>query len=359
MSKKFMHYAFCLSVIQLLLTVVGVCRPFFQKPFFMGPMLPVMAFRIEVYTLRAVSDFGSDSNDFCKAVDAKMRQAGRHDHWCSSASGSEDLQHVMQRWCAPGIHEVMPDACEGLSAAYMLGLCIVLFVVTNLLLQGVACFMTYHYVTEVPKKKYREVSFTLLAIGSVPLSLTLLLYGGLVLLRLEYAQPRGLMSLAFTPSRGTGISDGYVLLWFSQVIQWAVLILYANGATVAEDMFEEAKAQQQLEAEMAATAAFADNMFGRRGGSLSAREPVFVGTVPASHGFAGGGPHPGMGGPQDFGGMATPMTQFSPGQPTSAAPWGGCGGGVPLQAGPAVSPLGFGGAPNQQPMRQQQMRPAW
>lgn len=403
MARKALYYAIGLTVIQLILTLVASCRPFFSKPFF---SVFFKVFDLVVYTLQGTTAFGSGSNDFCSAVDAFTKAANKGDHFCSKAEGSGSLQDVMQRWCAPGINEIMPDTCAGLSWAYILGLILIIFVVTNLVLQGVALWMTWNYVTDVPKRKYRKVSMNLNLIGAIPISVVLLLYGGLVIVRLESMTPRGLVGVVLTPSRGLGVSDGYILMWLGQIIQWAVVSLYQNGKSGAEDQYQDAKMHQELEAEMAAAHDLAMYGGGIPGavGQLppNSGPPGFqgiVGTVPSSGmgvpgAFGGAVPSSGLCAPGSFGHVPSFSPQQQPGsfpmagmpmsQPAqlSAPPasWGGGFGGggggfggggggghwpsapAPLPSASAPASLGFGGGAQplmhsaQQP---QTLRPAW
>eukprot|EP00929_Paragymnodinium_shiwhaense_P007989 TRINITY_DN111909_c0_g1_i1.p1 TRINITY_DN111909_c0_g1~~TRINITY_DN111909_c0_g1_i1.p1 ORF type:complete len:363 (-),score=54.63 TRINITY_DN111909_c0_g1_i1:363-1451(-) len=329
MGKKTLLFSNVICGITIVVQMVALVFPMHRVSFFMGfgPWKFARAFTLKTWALSAKLDF--NKNDFCSTA----RSIFGEDAICKDDSAeSTDLLDVKERFCAGGISTIMPEACVGLDWAYILGLALTVTCVLNMFLLGVSIFLTYHYVHVSPKKKYREVALILSIVGVVLITVQLMMYGTLVLLKLSTVQVRGGLSVTIEPSKTTGTDKGYVFAWVSVILQIIVCILIFFGKTPEERHLKEAREQMKFEAEMAAC----QNVAGLAGfgtelppGQAFAQSPDmysqgFVGSVGGQPmlGQMGGGQ---MGGGQMGGGQMGSQwggqPQFQP--PQSGGGWGG------------------------------------
>merc|ERR1740117_2506589 len=127
-----------------------------------------------------------------------------------------------------------------------------IFAVLNMVLQGVATYMLYHYMYNSPKRQYREVSLILVIIGVFLVSMCLAAYLPMVGLQLQSIRVNvpG-VSLILNNSQANGISIGYWLMWVSVLLQIVQLVLFKYSKISEERRLVELKMQEQFEAELA------------------------------------------------------------------------------------------------------------
>ena len=75
-----------------------------------------------------------------------------------SASEHVALQDSASTWCSGGMQMTIRGACEGFKNAYIMGIMLLLFIIANLIMQGVGLFLIKEYMKK-PKKQYRETAF--------------------------------------------------------------------------------------------------------------------------------------------------------------------------------------------------------
>merc|ERR1740130_2269282 len=121
----------------------------------------------------------------------------------------------------------------------------------NLILQGVAVWLLYHYMYNSPKKQFREVSLILVTVGTCLVALVLGIYLPMVTLTLNSIKASLGTDWFLDVSDGTGVSVGYWLMWLSVIIQVVQIILYKHSKITDERRLVELKMQEQFEAELA------------------------------------------------------------------------------------------------------------
>jgi len=193
----------------------------------------ILVLRLETTLLTVEIDRGN--NDFCRVME--LAQPG----FCNSIDGRMELQDIAQRFCAPVIAEVYPQACEGFTRAYYGGLILVFFMAVNVILQGVACGLVYQYTWHSCRPQYRKWGTAFFCISTFIYAGALMAYGFVVIFQLDDLAPRAhyWASVLFRPNRGTGASPGYLLQWVGIIIQGIVIVLLPQVRSYDETLAEE------------------------------------------------------------------------------------------------------------------------
>lgn len=245
MGRKTIQFAMGSTLLSAFVTLMAMCLPFNTVSFYSAAGFSYLG-SLKVRLLGANFDF--TASDFCSL-------GGRSIPWtrdfCEDARGTHDLQEMSRRFCAPGISRVIRNSCPAFSSAFMMGLSTFLVMIVNFVLQGIAAWLVYHYMTNSPKKKYREVSFILIVIGTALIAITVGLWFGLVTVPIDSMNIHTIAILVLDVSKGWSTSYGYVLLCLSLVIQIIQIVLYKFGKISDEARLMEAKMQQEFEAELA------------------------------------------------------------------------------------------------------------
>jgi len=303
MGRQAVHFAMGLSGLSSFLMMFGLFMRYHKLSFY--SMKVFKALDLEIYLLTGKVEFAE--GDACKFI---RNVAPESVSQCEDLAGNHDLMDLSHRFCAPAIDSLFKQACSGVSMAYALGLATVIFTIVNMVMQGIATFMLYHYLYKKAQKKYREVSLILACIGTCIVALCLMVYMPAVSMQLDnitvtFGQ---FGSTIIDVAKGTGISHGYMIMWLAVLVQIVQIILYKYGRISDENRMVEQKMQEQFEAELA---------YGTGGG--------------------GYGGQPGPGG-DPYGGSYDP--QFAPQSGMGAS--GGYGGGYPPNQGAGYPPQSGG-----------------
>ena len=165
-----------------------------------------------------------------------------------SASAHVALQDSASTWCSGGMSMsvMVRGACEGFKNAYIMGIVLLLFIIANLIMQGVGLFLIKEYMKK-PKKQYREIAFFLDLIGGILMLVVVILYMPIATLPLDsMVVAGGAVSLVVSMSDSVGVSWGYILLYFFIIIQAVSVVLLANGSNTAEAREAELKEQKKF-----------------------------------------------------------------------------------------------------------------
>lgn len=219
-----------LAVLQMVVSAVGLCLPMHSVSFF--TMMVGRVFRMQTSVLHVKVQ--EKSNDVFNAMNKLNNKA-----WKSPLEGQRSIQEVAHRFCAQGIHTIFPDLCVGLSNAYLLGMLLLVVFLINMVVEVIAYGQFYAYLVDKPKKSRRRGAFTLLVAGTLPCTSMLLLYALGVLMYLDHMQPVGIVSFTFHPNKGSGVSEGYFLLWLATLMQMGIAVGVNRSRTDHEDIEEQ------------------------------------------------------------------------------------------------------------------------
>mmetsp|Transcript_70649 Transcript_70649/g.133275 ORF Transcript_70649/g.133275 Transcript_70649/m.133275 type:complete len:335 (-) Transcript_70649:102-1106(-) len=288
MGKKTIYFAMGSSLLTGFISIVSIFLPWNALTFNTGKTVPVGSLRIRL--LGAQMDFRHGI--YCLTVGEKISPGS---DFCEDMRGSHDLQELSHMFCAQMVKDLFRGSCSAFSSCYAMGLLATIVCVVNLILQGTAAWMINHYMTNSPKKKYREVSFILVVVGTVLLTMCLLLWFGVVSLAVDNIDVAPLIDWALDVSQGWSTSTGYWLLWCAWIVQVVQIILYRYGKISDEVRLMEAKMQQEFEAELA-MAGGGDPYGGGYGGGYNdpyAQENGYGGQANGyGGGYANGGGYP-------------------------------------------------------------------
>lgn len=241
MGKKLVFATIGLSGLTVLVNIISVCLPFHKVEFFLMGALP--AFRLVTYTLRVYIDLPSST--FCKAA----ALASQEPDFCDEFQGSQDIEDMAGRFCAPVVSQTFPNACLGMKYAQWIGLVLVLAVVTNTILNVIACVLVYHYQASSPKKKYRQVALGLHIAGVLAVQVGLIAYCPSAIIHLDHIEPRVNLALV-SASNMSGVSKGYLLMWVGVILELVVIVLSNIMKSSDEDLYAEAREHHRFMMEM-------------------------------------------------------------------------------------------------------------
>lgn len=330
MGRKTVYFAMGSSVLSALMTIISIWLPFNTLTFYTLKAAVVGSLKIKLLSASADMTKG----DFCNTIGNFVKF-----DFCEDIRGSHDLLEISHRFCAPLVDKLFRNSCNAFSSCYALGLGTTILSIVNLLLQGTAAWLIHHYMQNSPKKKYREVSFILVIVGTVLIAICLGLWFGLVSIQIDNITVLPLLDLAIDVSKGWSTSIGYWLLWVSLIIQIVQIILYRYGKISDEARLIEAKMQQEFEAELAMGAG--GDPYGYNNGynqdpyNQDPYSQGYNGQQPASAGY---GQSPGYG-PSPYGAQPGSAPQYPQMyQPQQMPPSWGAGGfqaaGPPMPQGP-------------------------
>jgi hypothetical protein len=318
MGRQTIHFAMVLAGVIGVLQILAMCLPFHIMYFY--TLAAVNIGKVKIYTGMAVID--TNSNDVCKVI----RLTGNEVDACEEVRGGHSLQDISHRFCNEFVMKVIKGACNGMSCAYGLGIATIILVITNITLEGVGVWMTYTYVYNAPKKKYREVALIVVIVGLSLVVISIGLYLPLVNISLMNVELIGgqLTSIAFNIGKGFGIAEGYWMMVVSVIAQIVQIILLKHGKISEERRLVELKMQEEFEAELA---------IGGGNGQFGAHQDQWN-TDPYGGGYGGGGGAYGM--------QPAPAYGSYGGQPQAPPSWGIANVAPPM-------PQGQWGAPPPQP----------
>lgn len=329
MGRKTVYFAMASSVLSGFVSLICMFLPFNALTFYAGGIAVIGSLRIKLLT----ANFDLTRNDVCNTIGKFVKNL----EFCHEMRGDHDLQYIAHRFCAPLVDYGIRGSCKAFSSCYALGLGTVILSVINLICQGVAGWMIYHYLTVSPKKKYRQVAFILCCCGTFLLATILALWFAMVSLPMDSISVIPPLNLAFSTSQGWSTSIGYWLLWCVLIIQVIQIALYGYGKVSDEARLVEAKMQEEFEAELAMTGCGGGDPYG--GGY---NDGAYNGGMPPSAGYAQN-PY----GAQPTGNYQYPPQSYpQPGQgayqPQQMPPsWGNIPASMPPM--PQQGPPGYGG----------------
>ncbi|CAE7581588.1 unnamed protein product [Symbiodinium natans] len=244
-------------------------------------------------------------------------RGGANDMCEDEGSTSVWLQDTQASLCAEGVEAILTSACSGYGTAYVIGICMFLVVLLNVIAQGITFWLIQQYM-EKPKKQYREVAFFLDLIGTILMLIVVLIYL-LAIQRLSSISALG-FEIALGPSNGIGASYGYFFLYFFIMIQGVSVVLMASGSNSQEareaELREQRKFMQEMQMFDQATEMVNTN-FAPQGvmappsnwqsppshwGNQQPMQPAYGGAPPMPTMTQPYGGHPHMGGPPQMGG---------------------------------------------------------
>lgn len=318
MGRQAAHFAMGLSGLSTFLMMFGLFMPFHKLSFFATGFARFAD--INIYLLSGSVEFSG--NDACGVIRAYYPDSVSS---CEDLAGGHDLLDLSHRFCAPAISDLFKQACNGMSMAYALGLATVIFTLVNIVMQGIAGFMLYHYIYKKAQKKFREVSLVLACIGTAIVGLCLMVYMPAVTMQLDSITVGGtfggLAGALLSPGGGLGVSKGYMIMWVAVLVQVIQIVLYKYGRISEETRMVEQKMQEQFEAELA-YGTNGDKMMGGGnpyGGQQYAPQS-YDGMGGSGNGYGGGYPPMSQGGFQSFPGSANYAAPPPP-MPMSGQQW--------------------------------------
>lgn len=262
MGKKTLYISIGLNALAALMGCVGMVLPFHRLSFYSGPpgFHAALLFRVITYVVTCDADYGS--SDICTILNIAKDKAP---NFCKSPDpGTASLYEVADRFCAPGVQRVMPNACMGFSFAWGFGVTITIFFILNLILQVLAVFLTWEYLHKRPKKKYRKVAMILVYSGCTTLLILLLLYGVMVFMNLNHIMPKQGVQVVISAGRAPGPGVGYILVCVSQMVQVAAGVLYQYSKTADERNFEDARMEAEFENSFQSEMAYSQGGYGHQ-----------------------------------------------------------------------------------------------
>jgi hypothetical protein len=232
MGAKVIHCSVGISGLSTVLTLICLALPWHTTIWaFQG--IPVIGMDTSALTISfPTCSKGTVQGFFVKALPmpSAIKQA------CGEVL-DEDLQTFSQVTCTKAIGAVFPNICTATSQAYVFGISVLIVCGFAILLQGVAAYMAYQYLTGSLKTKYRELWMMLLG-TAVFLQLTVLaVYHILVLRNLEGLSVG--FGIPISASDGMGCRRAFIGLYVAVGLLVISLILTNWGKLGREDAEEE------------------------------------------------------------------------------------------------------------------------
>lgn len=224
-----------------LLTIIAICLPMHKTSFYVAGF--AKATTMTTYATKL--DLDNAGGDFCKMLE--QVKPGRK--FCGEGHVSVDLAEARERLCAPALKNFFPSACDAVSYAYMVGLSFVIIIFLDIVMNGVAVFLTYAYMTDKPKKQYREVSLHLIVGGVSALAFCSFAYYGLVCNNLDYMRSNTPWGFS-TSDASHGSDKGYYFMWLAITFKVVALVLYKHGKTRQEREYADYKEQMEFEEDL-------------------------------------------------------------------------------------------------------------
>mmetsp|Transcript_114851 Transcript_114851/g.331891 ORF Transcript_114851/g.331891 Transcript_114851/m.331891 type:complete len:265 (-) Transcript_114851:46-840(-) len=168
--------------------------------------------------------------------------------WMHDGDEMRSLQHVVSEYCSV-VKEVMygGKVCDGLNAAFPLGMCLLAAVAMNaLFVQSAAAFLLWDYATRKPARSTRKTATGLLIAGLIVLVLGLFAYIMLVTLPLDSDDSPVRMAF-INESAASGFGYCLFILILVAVIQGVQLVVVATGTSSDEQYVEEIKADKECQ----------------------------------------------------------------------------------------------------------------
>jgi len=303
MGRQTVHFALGMSGLSGVLLLIGLCLPLHSKSFFLVGVIKIFSMRIWA----GMGRMDHTTSDLCTMT----ALAGTDLKACEELLSSNDLHDINQRMCTTAMRGVFKNGCVGTGNAYVIGWVILILAIVNILIQGVATWLLYHYMYHNPKKQYREVALTLVCVGTSLVAIALAAYYPLVVVQLDNMQAPPLVNFVIDSSVGAaGVYGGYWVMWMAVIVQVVQIVLYKFSKISDERRLVELKMQEQFEAELAISAMGEDGDwrgdYGGHGGGFQhppgpydMQQPAMPCDVPPSWGPALA--TPGYGEPQGYG----------------------------------------------------------
>jgi len=155
--------------------------------------------------------------------------------FCDAMPPRSDLHEFAQTSCTQVINTVFPGLCSATENSYVMGLVMVIVSVTNVILQGIATFLAYQYISGKLKKTYRQLWFMLLMIGTSIQLLAVLCYYFFAIWAMEDLRPS---IPGITAGSGMGALIGYMLFFVAIGLE-AIATLLTQFAKVSREELEE------------------------------------------------------------------------------------------------------------------------
>jgi len=168
--------------------------------------------------------------------------------WMYDGDRVQSLQSAAAGYCSI-LKEVVygGKVCDGLNAAFPLGMCLLVAVAVNaLFLQTTAAFLLYDYAARKPAKSTRTIATGLLAGGLITLVLALLVYIMFVTVPLD--SDESLLRAAFiSESPATGFGYCLFVLIIVAIIQGVQLVVIATARSSDEHYVDEIRADKEYQ----------------------------------------------------------------------------------------------------------------
>jgi len=158
------------------------------------------------------------------------------------------LQHAVSEYCSI-VKEVIygGKVCDGLNAAFPLGMCLLVVVALNaLFVQTTAAFLLWDYGTRKPARSTRKTATGLLIAGLIFLVLALFAYIMFVTLPLDSGDSPVRMAFINEPA-ATGFGYCLFILILVAIIQRVQLVVVATARSGDEYYVDEIKADKEYQ----------------------------------------------------------------------------------------------------------------
>jgi hypothetical protein len=234
--------------------------------------------------------------------------------FCDSVPPESDLHEFSQTTCTAAMNTVFPGLCSASGNSYVMGLVMIIVSLTNILLQGIAAFLAYQYISGKLKKYYRQVWFMLLVLGTGIQLMAVLCYYFFAIRNMDNIRPS---IPGLTAGAGHGARIGYMLFYVAIGLEGIATILTQLAKVSREELEEErrenAKFMEEVNMHQEAVDAASSANYqqqGNYGTAASANYGYSQGAMPAQ------GPPP-----SQWGAAPPPQPAMGAAQPGMQAAW--------------------------------------
>lgn len=244
MGVKTIYLFAGLGIVSMAIQITCCFLPLHVMSLFLAPMTPGGTF--DTFMLSYQAEKGSIL--FCGSW--PRSKSKNLDKWCTNLEGPSDLASVTQRYCSEGVKTWFPTFCEAFTHAYYTGLIMLIAIIFNIAMMGIACYLLLDYVNRSLKQSTRTTALIVHGAGTFLLVVAASIYAALTLQKLADVSKATIFNFLTVSATG-GAGYGYIFLWVAILVQLIMLAISSTLST-SREMTDEERAEAKLRNELAA-----------------------------------------------------------------------------------------------------------
>lgn len=259
MGKKAIYIVCGLGVLASMLQIIGAMFPQHKLGLCAGLGVAQIPFLMFDTYLTAVNIYKPNSMGGTAVeatLDSTVGDKGFLD-WLkgNQAVGSHNLEELQFLICTPVTEKLWGALCYGIVAAYTWGIIVIVVLVTNLLCQGIGCYLLYDYCTRKCNPKYREISASLILGSSAVFLFVLFGYFFAGLQNMSQVSPTGAVAVFFSASSASGATKGFIIMVMAVIVQilQGIMVLSFTQNEDGEEVYWDRKEARETGLELQAS----------------------------------------------------------------------------------------------------------